>query len=210
VRTIGALFAVILSCSSLLGCISPRSFVDPSVPKVSYEDLTKRTEPLRLKLFVEFQRNGQPHPRADSTLRDNTERVLRGTGLIIPSSDQAVGDIRVVVNDIGDMGSAFAKGFGTGLTFGLIGSTVMDAYEMTVTITANGKTVSRTAIKHALYTAVGNTTLPPGVEAVPANVAFGRVVEQMLLRALQDMQKAGELTDRRYPEPLAWQLSLMN
>jgi hypothetical protein len=203
-RTTRALSAALLCCSVLAGCISPQSFVDPSAPRISYEDLPKRAEPLKLKLSVEFQRNGEPFPRADSTLRDNTERVLRATGLIIPTDEGAGGEIRVVLNNVGDRGAAAAKGFGTGLTFGLVGTTVMDAYEMKVTITANGKTASRTDIKHALYTAIGNTTLPPGIEPVPPIVAFGRVLEQMLLRALQDMQKAGELTYLRFPKSLAW------
>jgi hypothetical protein len=178
---------------ALAGCISPRSFVDPSFPKVSYEDPKKRNEPLRLKLVVVFQRNGVPFPRADSTLRDHAERILRSTGLIMPSSDPGEGEINLVVNNVADLGSAAAKGFGTGLTLGLVGTTVMDAYEMSISITANGKTVSRTAIKHALHTAIGNTSLPEGLEGVSPETAFARVLEQMLLRALQDMQKSGDL-----------------
>jgi hypothetical protein len=196
--------AATLSCLPLTGCISSKSFVDPSVPKLSYDDLTKKSEPLKLKLSVEFQRNGVPYPRADSTLKDNTERILRGTGVITPAESQTVGEIKVTVNNIADTGSAAAKGVGTGLTFGLAGSTVMDAYEMTISITANGKTINRTAIKHALYTAIGNTSLPPGIETVPPNVAFGRVLEQMILRALQDMQATGELTYSILPQPLPW------
>jgi hypothetical protein len=84
---------------------------------VSYEDLAKRPEPLRLRLSVEFQRNGQPFPRGDSTLKDNTERMLRGTGVVLPVKDQGVGDIRVTLNNIADTGAAKAKGFGTGFTF---------------------------------------------------------------------------------------------
>src|SRR5882762_10125469 len=164
--------ATILLCFGLAACISPKSFVDPSVPKASYEDLKKRSDPLKLKLSVEFQRNGEHFPKADSTLKDNTERMLRGTGVITPADDQAVGEVNVIVNNISDRGSAVSKGLGTGLTFGLVGSTVMDAYEMTISITANGKTVTRTAVKHVLYTAIGNTSLPPGVEVVPANVGF--------------------------------------
>ena len=57
---IRTLVAVVLCSSALIGCVSPRSFVDPSVPKLSYEDLRKRAEPLKLKVDVEFQRNGQP------------------------------------------------------------------------------------------------------------------------------------------------------
>lgn len=201
-----ALAVIVLSGSMLAGCISPKSFVDPSVQKVSYDDLTKRVEPLKLKLSVEFQRNGQPYPRVNSVLKDNSERVLRGTGVIVPANDDAAGEVKITVNNIADVGAAAAKGFGTGLTFGLAGSTVMDAYEMTITITANGKTASRSAIKHALYTAIGNTTLPAGVETVPPNVAFERVLEQMILRALQDLQKSGELAHKHVPAPLPWHL----
>ncbi len=185
--------ALVITCAALTGCISAKSFVDPSFPKVAYEDVKRKNEPLRLKLIVEFQRNGQPYPRADSTLKDNAERILRGSGVVTPVSDQGEGEIKVVVNNIADTGDAAAKGFGSGLTFGLVGTTVTDAYEMSVSITVQGKTISRTGIKHAIHTAIGNTNPPDGLEAIPPGVAFGRVVEQMLLRALQDMQKSGEL-----------------
>ena len=188
------------ACLLLTGCISSKSFVDPTFPKVSYDDVKKRTEPLRLKLTVEFQRNGQPFPRADTTLKDNAERVLRGSGVITPVADQGDGDIKITMNNIADTGSAAAKGFGTGLTFGLVGTTVTDAYEMSVSITAQGKTIYRTAFKHALHTAIGNTTVPPGLETVPLNVGFGRIAEQLLLRILQDMQKSGDLVHVSDPE----------
>lgn len=196
--------AIGLTALALSACVNPRSFVDPSQPKLTYENLNKRAEPLKLKLAVEFQRNGDPYPRADSTLRDNSERILRGTGVVNPVETGYEGEIKIVVNNIADKGQAAAKGFGTGLTFGLVGTTVMDAYEMSVTIAANGKTVTRTAIKHALFTAIGNTSLPEGVEAVPINVAFGRVLEQMLLRALQDLQNSGDLAYRGAIAPLPW------
>ena len=202
--------AIALSCSLLSGCISSKSFIDPSIPKVSYDDIKKRSEPLKLKLLVEFQRNGEHFPKVDSTLKDNTERVLRGTGVIVPVDDHSAGEIKVVVNNIADVGSARAKGFGTGLTFGLAGSTVTDAYEMTITITANGKTVSRTAIKHSIFTLIGNGTLPNGVESIPANVAFGRVLEQMILRALQEMQNTGELAQINLPIPMPWYLNIQS
>jgi hypothetical protein len=202
---IGTLLAVAVACAALVGCASPKSFLDPSVPKISYADLGKRAQPLKLKLTVEFQRNGEPYPRVDSVLRDSAQRVLRSTGLIFPTDSDSAGSIRIVVNNFGDLSDARAKGIKTSLTLGLAGSTVMDAYEMTVSITTIGKTATRTAIKHALHTAIGNTTVPSGVEIVPSTIAFDRILEQMLLRALQDMQKAGELANRRYPRAMTWQ-----
>jgi hypothetical protein len=187
------LFLMFVVSVFLAGCMSPKSFVDPNFPRVSYDDVAKRSVPLRLVLGVEFQRNGEPFQKVDSTLRDVTERVLRASGVVIPIADGGEGQIRVVVNNIADLGGAVAKGFGTGLTFGLAGSTVTDAYEMLVSITANGKTITRTAIKHALHTAIGNTSTPPGLEVMPPSTAFQKVMEQMLLRVLQDVQRTGEL-----------------
>jgi hypothetical protein len=188
----------IIAISSILvlaGCISPKSFIDPSYQKVAYDEVQKRPAPLRLKLAVEFQRNGEAFPRADATLRDNTDRILRASGVVTPVADGGEGEIRVVVNNVADRSSAAAKGFGTGLTFGLVGTTVTDAYEMSVTIRVNGRTITRTDVKHAFHTAIGNTTTPAGLETVSPSVAFQRVVEQMLLRVLQDVQRTGELAE---------------
>ncbi|MBK9615572.1 MAG: hypothetical protein IPO35_08645 [Uliginosibacterium sp.] len=192
-------------CSSfIIGCAGPKSmsFVDPSYPKLSYEQVKRKTEPLPLALSAEFQRNGKHLEAADSTLRDETARVLRAAGVIVPTAENSRGSIKVVVNNIADLDSARAKGFGTGLTFGLAGTTVTDAYEMDVVITIGGKTIERRAIKHELHTAIGNTTLPQGIETVPPSTGFGRIVEQMLLRALRDMQLSGELALMRLPEPV--------
>ena len=175
------------------GCVNPRSFVDPSFPTGSYESVERLGQPLQLRVAVAFERNGSAFPRADPELRDITERTLRGSGVILPSSN-GDGEIRVVVNNFVDASSAVAQGVGTGLTFGLVGSTVTDAYEMSMTVTYQGRTVRRTGMKQALRTAIGNTSLPPGVQATTTSVAFARVVESMLLRTLADMQRSGELS----------------
>jgi hypothetical protein len=205
------LVEAILAGFLLSGCMTiPKSYLDPSVPKVSYENLTIRTEPLKLKLTVEFQRNGNPLPEANPTLRDVTERILWRSGLIIASDQQAVGEIKVVVNNIADIGTAIAKGVGSGLTLGLIGTTAIEQYEMTITIKANGKSSTRKEIKEKFYTASGNTTLPSGAETFPPKDAFRRVMEQMLLRALQDMQRAGELTETHLPAHIPFQLATLH
>jgi hypothetical protein len=180
-------------------CISPKSFVDPSYPKVAYEELKRPQQPLKITMTSQFQRNGAPLPAADATLKDNSERVLRASGLMVPVTEGAEGTINIVVNNIADTGAAAAKGFGTGLTFGLVGTTVTDAYEMTITINIGGKTFTRSAVKHAFHTAIGNTATPVGLETVPPNVAFQRVFEQMLLRVLKEYQVSPEYSHLRVP-----------
>jgi hypothetical protein len=177
----------------LTACISAKSFVDPSQTKLTYENLRRPQEPLKLSLVTEFQRNGERFPAADSTLRDSTERVLRASGVIVPTADARAGQVKIVVNNVADRGAAAAKGFGTGLTFGLAGSTVMDAYELTMQINVNGKVYSSSVIRHSLFTAIGNTSTPPGIEVMPVGVAFQKVLEQMLLRALKEAQEGSAL-----------------
>jgi hypothetical protein len=89
-----------------------------------------------------------------------------------------------------------AKGFGTGLTFGLVGSTVTDYYEMTVTFTANGQTITKSGYRGALHTTIGNTEGPPGLQALETRAAFNQVVEQMLLNALVDIQSSAKISSR--------------
>jgi hypothetical protein len=186
------LHALIAVTMLLAGCISPKSFLDPNYPKVSYEELQKRPSPLKLTLTTQFQRNDEPLARADPMLKDSSERILRASGVIVPVTEGAEGQIRLVVNNIADMTAARAKGIGTGLTLGLVGTTVTDAYEMSVTITVGVQTFTRTAVKHAFHTTVGNTSTPQGVETVPPNVAFERVLEQMILRVLKEYQMGAD------------------
>lgn len=72
---------------------------------------------------------------------------------------------------------------GSDLTFGLAGSTIKDSYEMSVTISINGKTITQSNIKNSIYSTIGNASPPPGVEYFTSDVSFNRVLEQMLLKA---------------------------
>jgi hypothetical protein len=177
----------------LFGCISQQSFIDPSAQKFTYDDIKRRAEPVKLRLSVEFQRNGLHFPKADSTLKDSAERTLRATGVIIPTDVDSVGEIKIIVNNIADIATAAAKGAGTGLTFGLIGSTVQDNYELTMTMTINGQTITKSGIKNSIFTTVGNAAAPDGVQTSPVEVAFSKVLEQMILQALKDVESNKEL-----------------
>jgi len=183
-----------LVMSSLAGCVSTNSFVDPAYGRATYDDITRRTEPYKWRIVVEFQRNGAHLPEADSELMSNVERVLLASGIAIPSPEGGSGQIKVVVNNIAAIGSAGTKGFGTGLTFGLVGTTVSDYYEMEVELSVNGKVVRRSGYKHAIHTTLGNARGPQGVEAVSVPAALSKVLEQMMLNCLKDLQQSGELS----------------
>lgn len=187
---------LIVSLAALLltACISPRSYLDPSQPKIAYTDLERPSRPIALKLTTEFQRNGEPNPKANPTLLDNTSRILRATGIIEPDGQNSSGTIHVTVNNIADVATAATKGFGTGLTFGLVGSTVADNYELTMAISMNNKTITKSGIRNGIATAIGNTSTPPGVETFTPSLAFQKVLEQMLLEALKQIQSDNSLS----------------
>lgn len=189
------LLAVILLAGVLTGCISPKSYVDPAFSKASYNDIKAVDKKYDSLVQVEFQRNGELLPQANNEVRGHVERTLRATGVITPNNAAENFTIKVVVNNVADMSDAFSKGFGTGLTFGAVGSTVTDYYEIEINYTGeDGKTITEN-YKHALHTTIGNADAP--IENVPETTpaaGFGTIVEQTILNFIADMQKQGKLT----------------
>lgn len=187
----------------LAGCTSPkRSFLGASFPKVAYKDIEQRSAPFRLKLTVEFQRNGEHFPKGDVPLKDYTALILRDSGVILPVVDQEEGEIRVILNNVADSGTVAAEAARTGYPLWMVGKTITDAYELSMFITRQGKTISRTGIKHAVHTAIGNMSIPDSVQPFPQDQGFGKVLEQMILRALGDMQESGELVRSSMPSAI--------
>jgi hypothetical protein len=180
---------------ALTGCGSPpaKSFLGASFPEVGYRDLQARANPLRLHLSVEFQRNGEPFPKGDVPLKDYANRIFVNSGLILPVEEGGEGEIKVVLNNIADSGTVAAETARTGLPLWMLGKSITDVYEMSMSISTEGKAISRTGIEHSVHTAIGNMAVPEGVQSFPQGQAFGKVLEQMLLRALEDMQRSGEL-----------------
>jgi len=185
----------LMSVVALSGCISSQSYVDPSFSKATYDDVKSVKSKCQSNIIVEFQRNGELFEKANQEVRNHVERTLRATGVIVPSSEGAEFTLKVVVNNLADLGEAALKGFGTGLTFGAGGSLVTDYYEVSITYTdKSGKELTKN-YKHALHTTIGNKEAPfEGVKPTTLADAFGLVVEQVLLNFITDMQQNGLLT----------------
>jgi hypothetical protein len=173
----------------LTGCISTKSYVDPNYGKVKYEDIARRTEPYRWRLLAEFQRNGSRLPAVDAELMGHVERVIRASGIVEPTTEVSAPVIKVIVNNIADFGSAIGKGLGTGFSFGHAGNTVSDYYEMEVVLTDGMSVTKKTGYKHAIHTTIGNINGPEGLEPMSINAAFGKVIEQLILNVLKDIER---------------------
>jgi hypothetical protein len=191
------LFVALLIVTTTSGCISSKSYVDPKYSNTGYSEIKRVAEPYTVKLDVEFQRNGELIPRANPTLVTNADRVLRASGVFLPVDSEESMSIKVTFNNIDSMGGAFAKGFGTGLTFGLVGTAVSDYYEAEV-VAKRGDAKFEGNYDHAIHSTIGNKGAPvEGVEPMAFGDAFAGVVEDILLEAINDMQKQGFLSTSR-------------
>ena len=184
IKLVGILFILV----NLSACsITPKSYVDPQFQNTSYDQIKTVSQKYALKIEVEFQRNGEHLPAVDKELRSHVEQTLRATGVILPE-ENSPNILKVVVNNIADLGKARAKGFGTGLTLGAAGSVVQDYYEATIELHLDNKEAVSNSYKHTLHTIIGNRSAPEGIETTTPSDAFGNIVRDIILNFVKDMQ----------------------
>ena len=92
--------------------------------------------------------------------------------------EQEDGEIRIVLNNVADSGTVAVEASRTGFPLWMVGKLITDAYELSMFISVNGKTLSRTGIQHAVHTAIGNMSVPDNVQVFPADQAFGKVLNR--------------------------------
>jgi hypothetical protein len=97
----------------------------------------------------------------------------------------------VTCNNIADIAAARMKGFKTGFTFGAAGSMVDDNYEILCVYNDGAGKEQKLSYQHAIHTWVGKKK--PETDLVPTTpaIAFGRVVEDVMLNFMKDLQDAG-------------------
>lgn len=183
----------VLCCSVLTACaLKQQTYYDPQYHKAGYEAIKQSGQPIPAKVQAQFQRNGEPLPAANAELLGHVERTLRASGVFLPTTDQSVAtSITVTANNIADMDAARSKGFKTGFTFGGSGSVIDDNYEFTLLYrNADGKE-RKSTYQHAIHTAMGNVEPLKGMTPTTITDAFGRVVEDVVLNFIKDLQDAG-------------------
>jgi hypothetical protein len=181
---------------ALSGCLSVKSYVDPELPKVGYADLLARRDPRPLHLGLEFQRQGKPHSDATAVAQKQALKVLQASRLfsaVETGKPENVDRLQIVLNNTGDMSDAAGKGIKTGLTFGAAGSMVTDHYTFTATFTPLGKPPVQKVYHHALHSTIGNAEGPKGLTPLGTQEAFDRVLEELVLNLLLDLQKEERL-----------------
>jgi hypothetical protein len=181
----------------LTGCIAIRNhYVDPVLPKRSYSDLQPKSEPRPLYLVVEFQTFDKTNPRATPVVQEKVSKILHASKVfstVAYATSESMDRLNIVMNNFGDKGEAVAKGVGTGLTLGMVGSMVTDHYSLNATFQAVGKEPVQKVYRHALHSTIGITTGPEGLTSMPAREAFDNIIQDLILNLLYDLQKESYL-----------------
>ncbi len=182
--------ALAVTVSSLLGACAPglKSYADPTYRKVMAKQLTPLNPPQKVRIEVQFKQQGEPKPDSDLRLRGHVERALAASGVLTPDP-LASSVLRVVVNNVGDMSEARKAGIKSGLSFGLAGSIVADEYQFNIVYTDAAGKKKDVFSRHIMRTAVGDAALPAGVEPRTPSVAFGQIVEDAVVAAIDQWQE---------------------
>lgn len=178
------LFAVAVGLS---GCAS--FYVDPTLPQVKAEQIKRPAAPQSTQLLVDFQTNGVSNPRAVTEVLPMVQKAVQDSGLFAEVKTEPVASralLTVTINNVGDMKDAAARGFATGLTLGLVGSTVTDGYVCTIRYEVPGASAFTTQVQHSLITTLGAASAPAGLKpAASAREAVEQIVNQMVLTGMQ-------------------------
>jgi hypothetical protein len=182
--------ACLVIALALVGHAAPAAaaaYVDAATTDVKPEDKVVVAHPQPVQLLFQFKTKGAPNGRATKYLMDQVTDTVKASGLFSDVSTAPVANgavLSIVIDNVvdpGEMSAAAGKGFVTGATFFVAGTTVKDHYLCTVEY-VGGPTaakITRTAT-HAVYTQMGLINSPP-----PNAVKIGGMKEAVLTMTRQ-------------------------
>lgn len=193
-RLAGAAVLAVSASMLLTGCLSMKMYVDPTLARVAKSDIAPTAQPRPVVALFEFSTKGKPNARATAEVKPRVIAVMAESGLFSSVSQTAgatdAGVFKLTIDNVAEDQNAAAKGFGTGLTLGAVGSMVTDGYVATATYTRDGKT-TQVDLRHAIHTTIGNKQGPDGLTAMEPQAAIHQVMDQITWNALK------QLNDRR-------------
>jgi hypothetical protein len=197
IRILNALL-VLISAVSLSGCLSVKSYVDPGLPSAGAESVVPIASPAPIQVLYEFRNKGAANAKATELTNARVLQVVKQSKLFsevsaVPVAGQRRLTITVDNVPITSEGDAKAKGFGTGLTFGLVGSMVTDGYVCEATYSAEGGAPVKFNFRHAMHTTIGNASGPAGLTGLSPQEAVYAMLDQLTWSILRDLSKSGRL-----------------
>ncbi len=179
------------------GCITTKSYVDPSFPKIDLSEVQSpdgTAQPLVLDFT--FLRNGTAVSNVTQAVRPKIEAILANTGYFAPiltSNEASEQQLTIKLDNITDIKDAVGKGFATGLTLGLAGSAVTDGYIFSASFQKTGKDPFENTYNHTIFSTVGNAKGPEGQTPLETAEAVDVVLQELLLNLVNDLKLQGYL-----------------
>lgn len=195
-KRIIALASSLTLAFSLSACMTAHSYVDQSLGEPHYADLKKSATPQPIQLLVEFQTKGVANARGTDALRPRVYEQVSQSGLFSQVSYEPVPSGRklsISINNVPLTDALAAKGFGVGLTFGLVGTMVTDGYVCTVSYVEPGHDAVTKVVKHAIYTTIGNASGPAGLQPMPIQQASDTMIRQIVAKSLEELDQSSDL-----------------
>ncbi len=188
----GLRLALAFTLASLLtGCAS--FYVDSATPEVAASEYKKPVPLQPVQVLFQFQSKGVSNDVATKQLKGRVIEQVRSSGLFASVSEQPVAGaalLALTLNNVPLDDSAFAKGFVTGLTFGLAGSKVSDGYVLTLNYRSDQVSPQSKQARHAIHTTIGAAAAPGNaVKAASVEEAVYLMTRQVMsqgLKALSD------------------------
>jgi hypothetical protein len=191
-RRVAMALAALTVLAATSGCVSAGHFVDGHLKDVDAAGF-KKTDPIHpVQLLFEFQSKGVDNERATVATKARVAEQIVSSGIFDQVSDTPVAGgalLTITVNNVALTDNAFAKGFATGLTFGLAGSAVSDGYIATASYTPPGSTTPITKeVRHAIHTTIGNHAPPKDAVPTPTmDAAMTLMLHQEIGHLLDDI-----------------------
>lgn len=185
-----ALWVAALVLLFTAGCM-PTMYVDNGLPAVPAEAMPKSAQRVPVQLLFEFHTKGTLNARATDALKADVTKIVSDSGLFTSVSAEPVaggGVLQLVLDNvpITDQGDAAAKGFVTGLTFGLAGSSVSDGYVCTADYLTPANTRIKRETRHAIHSTIGAKSAPPNsTKAKNPDAAVRTMTAQIVSNALK-------------------------
>lgn len=174
------------------GLANADTYLDATLGDVPAEDLVAISDPRPVQLIFQYAHNGRPSVRLSHTMRPMMIELLRARGIFSDISMDPVeggATISITFDDTYDP-RVLGQATMTGLTFGLVGATGVDTVLGTLEFTRGSEAPIVKTARHALYTTVGMSGLPPNTIPVQdAQVGIDILLHQLVAHLLNDLAK---------------------
>jgi hypothetical protein len=185
--------ALAAACTIMLSGCSISPYIDNELQDLRAEDKVSVVDPKPVQFLFEFQTKGVENGRATDLLRAEVMTAVQDSGLFAQAGPAPVTDgtlLHITINNVNLTDDAFAKGFATGLTFGLAGTTATDGYICTIDYLADGSRKIEQVTRDAIYSNIGAKKAPPHADKVASlDIAVKTVTRRMVSHGLNDLAK---------------------